>query len=103
MPARTRQIGVPLRHERDGEATARGELLHLHLEERRLVGHRERVVVANRDLVDARAGLRVQALDRNVERLALVENRVTEFAVLPFAHPRVAEHAGRERREAAEA
>src|SRR5258708_4584227 len=103
MPARSRELGIPLGHEGDLESAACTKLLHRGLEESGLVRHAERVVVANGHLVYARARFRVEPLDGNVEGVHLVQYGMTEFAVLPLSDPRVAKHSRRERCQVAKA
>src|SRR5678815_5598168 len=50
---RTGKIGVPFGHERDRQVVLESDLLHRRLEERRLVGGTQAIVVADRHFADA--------------------------------------------------
>ena len=97
VAAAARVLRVPLGHEARHDPEARADLLGAGLEQDRTVGLLERLAERDRDLVDARPGLGVQALDRHAEGEHLVHQRVHELAVVVHAQQRVAEHARRDR------
>ena len=79
------------------------DLLHRRLEQRRLVGGAEARRSGSRPR-RRRGRSRCGALDLDVEGAHPVEDACARArAFWPFAQPRVAEHAGRERRQAPEA
>jgi hypothetical protein len=95
VAAAARQLLVPLGHEAGHDAEALADLLGAGLEQDGAVGLLQRFAEADGGLVDAGAGLGVQALDRHAEGQHLVHQRIEEFAVLVHAQQRIAEHAGR--------
>ena len=97
MAGAARILRVPLGHEARHDAEARADLLGAGLEQDRAVGGFERLGEQDRGLVDAGAGLGVQAFDRHAEGAHLVHQRLEEIAVLVGAQQRVAEHARRDR------
>ena len=97
------QIGVPLGHEGDREPVLVRDLLHGALEQGRFVRRAQRVVVANRRLVDTWPGLGVQPFDLDVEAREAFHQVAHQVGVLSGADPAVAEHARVEGRQSLEA
>ena len=94
VPAATRVLRAPLGHEARHDAEALADLLRAGLEEDRAIGRLQRFAERDGRLVDAGAGLGVQAFDGHAEGRHLVHQRVEEQPVVGHAQQRVAEHAG---------
>ena len=93
----------PLGHEGRHQAAALRQHFHEGLEQGGAVGALERLVEGEGGLENARAGLGVQALDRHAHLFAGVEDLVIELGPDRAAYHRIAEIAGRHRRQVAEA
>lgn len=79
---------------------AHADLLGDELEELGAIGRLEHIAIFDGDLEDARAGLRVEALEGHPKGLGLLEELVEKVIVLRRAQERVAKHAGRQGRQA---